>query len=202
MSTGVETEGKSHSGMYWTVGIVSLVLTAIAFGVVLTNTALRHAALPIIVGLAVVQVGLQTFLFMHLREGRRVYSLFFGYGAVMAIIVGWGVGYVLTAYSPGSPPVQHLTSAQLLAEGQHIVTTTCESCHTVNGVGAHIGPDLNQVLAGKLNVVPGGQPTNAKWLTQWISDPQAVWSSATMPNLGLQPQQVQGVVMYLEKDVK
>lgn len=202
MSTHTEAEHRDPSTTYWVVGIVSLVLTAAAFGVVLTNTALKRDAVPIIVGLAVVQVALQTFLFMHLRGGRRAYSLFFGYGVVLAIVIGWGIGYVLTAYQPPAPVAAKLSPAQLLAIGQKIVTTTCEGCHIVNGSGGTIGPNLNQVLAGKLNLVPGGQPTSSAWLTRWISDPQAVWPSAKMPNLGLTPQQVQGIVLYLQKDVR
>ncbi len=194
--------GGGHTSLYVGVGVVSLILTAIAFGVLLTNTGLRAHAIPIIITLAIVQVVLQVFLFMHLREGRQVYRLFFGYGAFIAIVVAWGIGYVLTAYTPPAVPVQHLSAAQLTAAGGKIVTTTCISCHTVNGHGGTLGPNLNQVLAGTVNLVPGGHPTQTSWLLQWIADPQAVWSSAKMPNLGLTPQQVQEVVSYLEKDVK
>jgi heme/copper-type cytochrome/quinol oxidase subunit 4/cytochrome c2 len=194
----------SHSGMYWAVGIISLVLTAIAFGVILLSTGLRPYAVPIIIGLAVIQVAMQTFLFMHLREGRTVFKLFFGYGAVLAILIAWGIGYVLTAYQPGNPTAQAAkqTPAQMLAAGGQIVNSTCISCHIVNGHGATIGPNLNLVMEGRINLVPGGKPTSASWLTQWISDPPAVWSGAKMPNLGLQPQQVKDVVLYLTTNVK
>src|SRR5579875_982044 len=194
--------GGGHTGLYVGVGVVSLILTAIAFGVLLTNTALRPHAVPIIVVLAIIQVALQVLLFMHLREGRQVYKLFFGYGAFLAIVVAWGIGYVLTAYSPPTPTVQHLTKSEVVAAGGNIVTTTCTSCHAVNGKGGTVGPDLNKVLAGSLNVVPGGQPTQTSWLLKWIADPQAVWPAAKMPNLGLTPQQVQEVVDYLHQDVK
>jgi cytochrome c2 len=125
-----------------------------------------------------------------------------GSNLFLAIIIAWSIGYVITSYQPGTAHVKPLSYTQLLSMGQGIVTTTCEACHTVNGSGGVIGPDLNQVLAGKINLVPGGKPTNQKWLVEWISDPPAVWSGAKMPNLGLQPQQVQAVVDYLEKDVK
>jgi heme/copper-type cytochrome/quinol oxidase subunit 4/cytochrome c2 len=194
--------GGGHTSLYVGVGVVSLVLTAIAFGLLLTNTSLRPHAVPIIIILAIIQVALQVFLFMHLREGRQVYKLFFGYGAFIAIVVAWGIGYVLTAYTPPTPVVKHLTAAEMVAAGGQIVTTTCVSCHTVNGKGGTIGPNLNSVLAGSVNLVPGGQPTQSSWLLKWIADPQAVWSGAKMPNLGLSPQQVQEVVAYLQKDVK
>jgi heme/copper-type cytochrome/quinol oxidase subunit 4/cytochrome c2 len=198
-----EASSRGHTNLYVGVGVASLVLTALAFGLVLTNNTLKPHAVPIILVLALIQVALQTFLFMHLREGRRVYKLFFGYGVVLALIVVWGIPYVLTSYTPPSAAPQHLTQAQMVAMGEKIVTTTCISCHMVNGTGAPgPGPNLNKVLAGQLNVVPGGHPTQNTWLLEWIADPQSVWSSALMPNLGLTPQQVQAVVDYLQTDVK
>jgi heme/copper-type cytochrome/quinol oxidase subunit 4/cytochrome c2 len=195
--------GSSPSGMYVAVGVISLVLTAMAFYVVLTNTALKAHAVLIIVLLAIAQVALQTFLFMHLRGSRRVYSLFFGYGTFIAIVAGWGISYVLTSYTPpGVAPAKPLTQAQLLAEGQQIVSTQCVACHVVNGQGGHIGPDLNAVMAGQVNLVPGGRPTDPNWLASWIADPPGVWSGAKMPNLGLSPDQVQAVVLYLKTKVK
>lgn len=187
--------------MYLTVGIASLVLTAVAFYAVLTTTALHAYAVPVIVVLAIVQVLLQTFLFMHLREGRAVYRLFFGYGAFLAVVIAWSIGYVLTSYNPVAK-AKPLTKSQLIAMGGKIVTTECISCHVVNGTGGHIGPNLNAALAGKVNLVPGGKPTDPAWVATWISDPQAVWPKALMPNLGLTPQQVKGVVAYLETKVK
>jgi heme/copper-type cytochrome/quinol oxidase subunit 4/cytochrome c2 len=200
---GAEASSRGNTNLYVGVGVVSLILTALAFGIVLTNNSLKPHAIPIIIILAVIQVVLQTFLFMHLREGRQVYRLFFGYGVVIALIVVWGIPYVLTSYVPPTAVVKPLTQAQMIALGQRVVTTTCISCHTVNGTGAPgPGPDLNKVLAGQLNLVPGGHPTETSWLLQWIADPQAVWSSALMPNLGLSSQQVQAAVDYLQADVK
>lgn len=200
--TGTHEREGTHAPMYVGIGIASLILTALAFYVVGSLPGLKHDAVLIIVLLALFQVGLQTFLFMHLREGRRAYSLFFGYGAFLALLVAWGIGYVLTAYVPPTAKVPHLNQAQLIALGGKIVTSQCEACHTVNGHGGVIGPNMNAVLAGQLNLVPGGKPTSTAWLLTWIADPPGVWSKALMPNLGLTPQQVQGVVDYLEADVK
>lgn len=192
----------SHGPLYVGIGVGSLILTAIAFYVVGSTTGLQHYEVPIIVVLAVGQLVLQVMLFMHLREGRQAYSMFFGYGAFLALLVAWGIGYVLTAYVPPTPKVPHLTQTELTALGGTIVTQQCESCHTVNGHGGVIGPNMNQVLAGTLNLVPGGKPTSSAWLLSWISDPQSIWPKALMPDLGLSPQQVQGVVDYLETHVK
>ncbi len=192
----------SHGPLYVGIGVGSLVLTAIAFYVVGSTTGLRPYEVPIIVVLAVGQLVLQVMLFMHLREGRQVYSMFFGYGAFLALVVAWSIGYVLTAYVPPTAKVAHLSHTQLIALGGTIVTQQCESCHTVNGHGGTFGPNMNQVLAGTVNLVPGGKPTSTTWLTSWISDPQSIWPQAKMPDLGLTPQQVQGVVDYLEANVK
>ncbi|MHB1611543.1 MAG: hypothetical protein ACYCT0_07620, partial [Sulfobacillus sp.] len=61
------------------------------------------------------------------------------------------------------------------------------------------------VFAGKVSaslLAPTSDPNNPTWLAQWIADPANVWSGAKMPNLGLSAPQVQGVVMYLDQDVK
>lgn len=193
------------SGLYVTVGIVSLILTAIAFLFVFNVASLRHFVVPVIVILAVVQVFLQVWLFMHLGTGRRLYQVIFGYGVVVALAVVFGSIEVLTSYVA---PVAATTSTvlkgpQLLAYGAQEVSGTCEVCHALNGKGASgPGPNLNLVLTGKLNLVPGGQPTDTAWLVKWISDPQAVWSKAIMPDLGLTPSQVQGVIDYLKSQVK
>lgn len=104
-----------------------------------------------------------------------------------------------TSSAKTSSTTKPLSSAQLITLGQTILTQKCEVCHKLNGTGGTIGPDLNLALAGKVNLVPGGKPTNTAWLTKWITNPQAVWPQAIMPNLGLTSQQVQGVVAYLLK---
>lgn len=104
-----------------------------------------------------------------------------------------------TSSAKSSSTTKPLSSAQLITLGQTILTQKCEACHKLNGTGGTIGPDLNLVLAGKVNLVPGGQPTNTAWLTKWITNPQAVWPQALMPDLQLTAQQVQGVVAYLMK---
>ena len=98
-----------------------------------------------------------------------------------------------THTATGNPP----TTGQLVALGQTLLAQQCETCHKVNGTGGQVGPDLNLVLAGKGNVVPGGKPTSAKWLTAWIQNPQGTWSEATMPNLGLTAHETQALVAYL-----
>jgi heme/copper-type cytochrome/quinol oxidase subunit 4/cytochrome c2 len=215
--------------MYLTVGGLSVVLTVIAFALVWSSVPLRPYLLPIVLLLAAFQVALQTLLFMHLNLGRRLYSLFFGFGVAMAVIIGVGVFGVVESFS--SPPPSAAVAArqtgltgqsaggtahvgtstgkgggppspsQLVSMGQQIVTAQCQACHVIGGKGQSIGPDLDKVLAGQTvpGMVPGGQPTQQAWLARWIANPQAVWPQAKMPNLGLTPTQVQAVVAYLLK---
>jgi cytochrome c2 len=105
-----------------------------------------------------------------------------------------------TSTSTTKPP----STAALASLGQTIITAHCQVCHTVNGTGGTIGPNLNDVMAGKTlpGMVPGGHPTEAAWLTKWISNPASVWPQAIMPDLGLSPQQVQEVVAFLTTKVK
>lgn len=98
----------------------------------------------------------------------------------------------------------NLSQAQLVTMGQSIISAKCEACHVVNGKGGNIGPNLDLVYAGKTvtGMVPGGKPTDKTWLAKWVANPQAVWSSAIMPNLGLTSTQVDAVVAYLTTKVK
>ena len=186
---------------YVVVGLLSLVLTAAAFYTITFRHPLPHEVFLIVV-LAAIQVALQAILLMHLDTGRRLYSVIFGFGCFLAIIIAIGTSAVITSGTPSqlgarSLATGNLSTGELLSNGKQIVMSQCISCHTVNGSGGKIGPNLNDVMAGKVNLVPGGKPTDPTWLTHWVSDPQAVWSGAAMPNLGLSTVQVEAVVKYL-----
>ena len=106
--------------------------------------------------------------------------------------------------SPSGKTSKPPSQAQLVTMGQTIIAAKCEACHVINGKGGAVGPNLDDVMAGKSvpGLAPGSQPTNKAWLAKWIANPQGVWSSAVMPNLGLNPTQVQAVVAYLTTKVK
>jgi heme/copper-type cytochrome/quinol oxidase subunit 4/cytochrome c2 len=224
-------EGGAHASshragsmrMYLVVGGLSVVITIIAFLLVWASIPLRPYLLPIILMMAAFQVALQTVLFMHLNLGRRLYSLFFGFGMSLALIVAGGVFIITASLSPGPPAALSTLSsstppttttgkgstsssssssgATSQAAAMQIITSRCEACHTVNGSGGKIGPDLNEVMAGKVlpGMVPGGHPTEETWLVSWITDPQKVWPQAQMPDLGLTSSQVEAVAAYLQK---
>ncbi len=78
---------RSQKALYITIGVLSLVLTLVA--VFLVEIGLqRPVVLPILIALAIVQVLMQAFLFMHLRGSRHVYTYFFLAGLSLAVLIG------------------------------------------------------------------------------------------------------------------
>ncbi len=78
---------RSQKALYVTIGILSLVLTLLA--VFLVEIGLQASVvLPILIVLAVIQVLMQAFLFMHLRGSRHVYTYFFLAGLSLAVLIG------------------------------------------------------------------------------------------------------------------
>ena len=65
----------------------------------------------------------------------------------------------------------------------------CSTCHTIDGEGGHVAPDLSHV----------GSKHDAMWLHDWITDPMAVQFDATMPPFGdrLDEKQMAAIVKYL-----
>ena len=225
MPGGGEHAASHRAGsmrMYLVVGGLSVVVTIIAFLLVWASIPLRPYLLPIILMMAAFQVALQTVLFMHLNLGRRLYSLFFGFGMSMALVIASGIFLITPSLSPAPPSAAIVSApapttkpptkaggptsstapsgATTQAAALQIITSRCEVCHTVNGSGGAIVPNLNEVMAGKVlpGMVPGGHPTEEAWLVTWISDPQKVWPQAIMPDLGLTSAQVQAVATYLQ----
>ncbi len=79
--------GRSQKALYITIGVLSLVLTLVA--VFLVEIGLQASiALPVLIALAIVQVLMQAFLFMHLRGSRHVYTYFFVGGLTLAVLIG------------------------------------------------------------------------------------------------------------------
>lgn len=85
-------------------------------------------------------------------------------------------------------------------EGKAIFDEKCAGCHTIGG-GNRIGPDLKDVANRR----------DLQWIKDFISDPAKMiasdpiaqqllkdYNNITMPNLGLSPTQVDGLVEYLK----
>jgi len=87
-------------------------------------------------------------------------------------------------------------------DGAAVFQAQCAACHTIGG-GDGIGPDLAGVTTRR----------DRDWLVSWIADPIAVvaagdpiatellskFNNLQMPNLGLAPADVEGLVAYLEE---
>ena len=82
---------------------------------------------------------------------------------------------------------------------QVIETGPCAACHTVRGTRAagRAGPDLTH-LASRRDLAAGTLPFSRGGLAGWISQPQALKPGVEMPPSGLDGQQTEQVVTYLE----
>ncbi|HJR03810.1 MAG TPA: c-type cytochrome [Methylomirabilota bacterium] len=63
----------------------------------------------------------------------------------------------------------------------------CYGCHTAEGMGTPIGPDLSRI----------GAKHDEIYLTRWLRDPSAQRPSAHMPKLQLTETEVQALAAYL-----
>ncbi len=63
----------------------------------------------------------------------------------------------------------------------------CLACHAVGGKGGNVGPALDGV----------GSRRDAKYLNQWLRDPQSLKPGALMPKLPLSDADVEALVKYL-----
>ena len=64
----------------------------------------------------------------------------------------------------------------------------CTGCHTINGVGGKVGPDLSQV----------GSRRSVGWIKQQIRNPKSHFPDSTMPSFGqLSAQNLQDLGAYL-----
>ena len=63
----------------------------------------------------------------------------------------------------------------------------CYGCHTAEGMGTAIGPDLSRI----------GARRNEAYLARWLRDPSAQRPSAHMPKLDLSEAEVRALAAYL-----
>ncbi len=115
-------------------------------------------------------------------------------GVVFAACAAIALWFWLAAASPPA-------AAASFQEGEAIFQQSCASCHTADGSSAAFGPDLKGIINRR----------DRDWLVQWISAPEKVlasgdaiagellqkYSGVPMPNMGLQPAQVESVLAYL-----
>ena len=89
-----------------------------------------------------------------------------------------------------------LTATALGAQGrlpsgsrgeQLFVVQGCYGCHLIGKFGTPIGPDLSHV----------GAKYEARYLEQWLRDPESVRPTAHMPKLELTAQEIESLAAYL-----
>lgn len=95
-----------------------------------------------------------------------------------------------------TPPVVVTGEA---ARGEQIfMTGACISCHTIDGTTAQgiIGPNLTH-FGSRRTIAAGVMENTPDNLARWLADPQAVKPLNKMPNLNLNPDDVNALVQYL-----
>ncbi len=76
-----------------------------------------------------------------------------------------------------------------IAEGEQVIKKrACSVCHSFNGTGGLVGPDLTQV----------GIRRTGEWLFRWLSEPSTVLPGTAMPDFEWESdQEIMDVVAYL-----
>jgi cytochrome c oxidase subunit 2 len=96
---------------------------------------------------------------------------------------------------PARAPVTPLQKAGYA----YVTTRECSTCHNIAGTPAtgQVAPDLTH-LASRLSLGAGTYPMNSGHLAAWVADPQSAKPGNKMPVIGLEPDQLNAVVSYLE----
>jgi cytochrome c oxidase subunit 2 len=77
-------------------------------------------------------------------------------------------------------------------------SSACVLCHTIGGTpaGGSVGPDLTH-LASRSSLAAGTLPFGRGQLAAWLSDPQGIKPGVNMPNVRLDPGQLNALLDYL-----
>lgn len=78
-------------------------------------------------------------------------------------------------------------ASDALAAAPTYFSTVCIGCHSVGGNGGLVGPALDGVA----------DRYEPDYLRKWVADPLSVKPGTTMPNLGLQGEQLEQILDYL-----
>lgn len=95
-------------------------------------------------------------------------------------------GAAVTVEQPADLPIS--TDPAVVAEGRALVSTKgCIGCHAIAGAGGQVGPDLNGVIERR----------GAVFVRQKVLRPSFDNEATLMPNLGLNPDELEALVAYL-----
>jgi len=96
---------------------------------------------------------------------------------------------------PASPP-----ASALAVTGETVfMRNPCSACHAIRGTDAYgqAGPDLTH-LGRRLSLAAGELPNTAANRAAWITAPQEVKPGAHMPDVGLDPTELEALLAYLD----
>lgn len=79
--------------------------------------------------------------------------------------------------------------AGLAAKGKELydVKYQCQSCHTIQGSGGYVGPDLSDA----------GNWLTSGWISEWLKNPQALVPGTLEPRRNFPPEEVDALDAYL-----
>jgi cytochrome c oxidase subunit 2 len=96
------------------------------------------------------------------------------------------------------PAAEPVTASQVRGR-QVFMSTTCISCHAIQGTLAlaRLGPDLTHV-GSNLRLASATLPNTRGHLAGWIADPQRIRPGVRMPQNPIEPADLRALVDYLE----
>lgn len=96
---------------------------------------------------------------------------------------------------PAAPPQTPLAQAGF----DYVTTRECRMCHTISGTPASgkMAPDLTH-LASRRSIAAGTLPMTRGHLYAWVADPQSQKPGNKMPVIPLEPDELHGIIAYLE----
>ena len=103
-------------------------------------------------------------------------------------LVGAVVFLTATTLGAQGPPSGSRGAPPSGSRGEQLfVVQGCYGCHQIGKFGTPIGPDLSRV----------GAKYEARYLEQWLRDPESVRPTAHMPKLELTAQEIESLAAYL-----
>ena len=107
-------------------------------------------------------------------------------------IVGMDLVRIADRFPKLAPPAKHSKS---VARGFIAFRKYCMTCHTINGSGGKIGPELNEPVSVTLYF-------KERWLKRWIDNPLSIRKGSKMPGIpeGIpnRKQTIEDIIEYLK----
>jgi cytochrome c oxidase subunit 2 len=103
--------------------------------------------------------------------------------------------WLLASRTPAVDP----SDSTAKAGKQVFLTAGCSVCHAIAGTnaGATAGPNLTH-FGSRLSIAAATLPNNRGNVGGWVMDPQRIKPGAMMPPNGLEPDQLNAIIAYLE----